>query len=71
MKKTLKKYFPNFYNKLNKVKQNRILKKFKRVYPNTKIFPIEESIKLYSQHNQDYIIYNNFFLEKMGGYFLM
>ncbi len=69
MKKTLKKHFPNFYNKLSKVKQDRILKKLKRVYPNTFFFPTEEAIKLYSQHNQDYIIYNNFFKEKKDGVF--
>jgi FkbM family methyltransferase len=53
------------------VKKSKELSRFKRRYPDTKIFhPINKSDrKLYSQDNQDYIVYENFFKNKKNGYF--
>lgn len=79
MKKLIKKganvLFPKSYNKLttlfNKRRINKIVKKFKKAYPNTKIFESvdKNNKKLYSQDNQDYIVYKNFFKGKKDGFF--
>lgn len=68
MKKIARKIFPNLYNKLGNVKKNRIINKFKQAYPKTKIF-YESKRELYSQDNQDYIVYNNFFKDMQEGIF--
>lgn len=75
MKKTIKKIvraiMPNSYEKLGKIKRNKILNKFEKDYPDTRIFPKvnKEDIKIYSQDNQDYIVYENFFKNKKDGFF--
>lgn len=71
IKKLVRLLIPKFYNKLVQNKRNIILKKFKKDYPNIIIFePInKEDRKLYSQDNQDYIVYNNFFRDKTDGVF--
>lgn len=71
IKKLVKLLTPNFYNKLTLSKKNFILNKFKKDYPNTKIFELigKENRKLYSQDNQDYIVYNSFFKDKTDGIF--
>jgi len=68
IKKLARKVFPKFYTMLGKLKEERIIKKFQQQYPKTKLF-FEEDRKLYSQDNQDYIIYNNFFKNKKMGIF--
>jgi len=68
IKKIAKRSFPNLYQKLGNIKRNKIINKFKRNYPEVKLFFTEER-KLYSQHNQDYIVYNNFFRDKKDGIF--
>lgn len=65
IKKIARKLFLNFYIKLGKVKRNIVARKLKKEYPNTKIFH-DNDIKLYSQYNQDYIVYNNFFKNRKG-----
>ncbi len=71
IKKLVRLLIPNFYNRLAQNKRNIILKKFKKDYPNTIIFePIDkEDRKLYSQDNQDFIIYEKFFKNKKDGFF--
>ncbi|KAB7887414.1 hypothetical protein [Poseidonibacter ostreae] len=72
MKSLAKKIMPSTYSKLGKMKKqrkvNKIMDKFKKEYPNTKIFqPVHQNnIKLYSQDNQDYIV---FFKNKKDGFF--
>jgi FkbM family methyltransferase len=75
VKQITKRLFPNSYTKLGKWKKDtrtkKILSKFEKAYPDTKIF---ESVKkndiiLYSQDNQDYIVYENFFKGKKDGFF--
>lgn len=68
IKKIARKLFLNFYIKLGKVKRNIVARKLKKEYPNTKIFH-DNDIKLYSQYNQDYIVYNNFFKNRKGVFF--
>ena len=72
MKKTIKKIarkaFPSLYQKLGNIKSKNIIKKFQKKYPNAKLF-YNEDRKLYSQDNQDYIVYNNFFKNKKDGVF--
>ena len=74
MKKSIKKLarnlFPKFYSKLGQIKMKKKIEEFKKVYPSTKIF-YEESRKLYSQDNQDYIVYNNFLKIKKMVSFVM
>lgn len=71
IKKFTKILVPKIYNKLSEFKQNRIVEKFKKNYPDTKVFQptMVENRKLYSQDNQDYIIYENFFKNKKDGFF--
>ncbi len=68
MKKILRKLMPKLYDKLAQIKRHFIVKKFRQNYPDTKIFSSEER-KLYSQDNQDYIVYENFFKGKKNGFF--
>jgi len=67
----VKKVMPKFYSKLGVIKQNRILEQFKKDYPDTKIFqPVDKNNrKYYSQDNQDFIVYENFFKGKKDGFF--
>lgn len=60
--------FPKFYNKLGQLKRDRIVNKFKKAYPDTKIF-YESRRELYSQDNQDYIVFEHFFKDKRDGVF--
>lgn len=71
IKKIARLLVPNLYTKLAKLKQYLIMRKFKKKYPETKIFEVidKKDIKLYSQDNQDYIVYNNFFKDKKNGFF--
>ena len=68
IKKIAQKTFPKFYHKLGEMKRNKIVKKFKKAHPDTKIFH-ETKRELYSQDNQDYIVYNHFFKDKKDGIF--
>jgi FkbM family methyltransferase len=47
------------------------VEKFKKNCPNTKIFEMieQKNRKLYSQHDQDYLVYENFFKGKKDGFF--
>lgn len=69
--KIAKNLMPGLYASLVKIKRNFILKKFAKNHPETKIFHTapKEDIKLYSQDNQDYIVYENFFKHKNNGFF--
>jgi FkbM family methyltransferase len=69
--KIAKNLMPALYASLIKLKRNYLLNKFSKNYPDTKIFHNEtkEDIKLYSQDNQDYIVYENFFKNKKDGFF--
>ncbi len=68
IKKMARKIFPSLYQKMGDIKRNIQVEKFKKTYPDTKLF-FEEKRKLYSQDNQDYIVYNNFFKNKKDGVF--
>ena len=69
VKKLIRNTFPNLYKKLGVFKYTLIVKKFQKKYPHTKIFFSDEKRRLYSQCNQDYIVYNNFFKNKKDGIF--
>ena len=47
------------------------VEQFQKNYPGVKIFEMigQKNRKLYSQHNQDYLVYENFFKEKKDGFF--
>lgn len=67
MKVIIKKILPEFiFKKILKIKEYILILKFKKVHPDTKIFNKPRSL-LYSQENQDYIIYENFFKFKKNG----
>ena len=68
IKKIAKKAFPTFYQKLANNKRDKIVNQFKKDYPDTKLF-YETKREIYSQDNQDYIVYNNFFKDKTDGVF--
>jgi len=68
IKKIIRKLLPNIYGRLGAIKKFIMIKKFRTQYPNTKIFEKPIS-KLYSQENQDYIIYHNFFKNIEDGVF--
>lgn len=63
---------PRLYRKLSEMRKKQVINKLKDNYPNLKIFgPISQgNRKLFSQDNQDYIIYENFFKNKKDGFFL-
>jgi hypothetical protein len=64
--------FPKFYSKLAYFKMKNTVKKFKDNYPNCKLFYdlySQDKRQLYSQKNQDYIIFNSFFKELKDGVF--
>ena len=62
---------PRLYRKLSEMRKKQVITKLKDNYPNLKIFgPISQgNRKLFSQDNQDYIIYENFFKNKKDGFF--
>lgn len=68
IKKVIRESFPNLYRKLGNMKKEVQIKKFKQMYPATKIF-VKPKSELYSQENQDYIVYSNFFKNKKDGVF--
>ena len=68
IKRIIKKLIPNTYAKLVRIKKSIMIKKFKKMHPNTKIF-VKPVSKLYSQENQDYIVHSNFFQNKDNGLF--
>lgn len=68
LKKIVRKIFPSFYEKLWSHKREYFLNKFEKKYPDTKIFKEGEG-SLYSQENQDYIVYNHFFNGLKDGVF--
>jgi len=62
---------PFIYNIAFRLKSLVNLIIFKVKYKDVKIFPkILNGAKYYSQHNQDYIIYNSFFKDKNDGIFI-
>ncbi len=68
-KTALKKLSPtSIYGQLRKMNVVRKGRPFKKKYPETKIF-IKQAQVLYSQHSQDYIVYNHFFKNKKEGVF--
>ena len=71
IKKIAQKLMPKAYGILGNMKRNNSLKKFKRDYPNTRIFQSvsKDDRKLFSQDNQDFIVYENFFKDKKDGFF--
>ncbi len=71
LKKIIQSMLPSFYSYLAAKRRKFILNKFSVNYPDTKIFqPVrKEDIKLYSQDDQDYIVYENFFKNKNDGFF--
>lgn len=71
IKLAIKWIMPDIYNRLVEKKKSKILNKFKKSYPNTKIFePADKSNrKIYSQDNQDFIVYETFFKDKKDGVF--
>jgi FkbM family methyltransferase len=71
IKKIAKKFMPKMYSKLGNINRSKIVEKFKKDYPNTKIFQSvhKNDIRLYSQDNQDFIVYENFFKNKKDGFY--
>lgn len=73
IKKTSKKLFPHFYEKLHEIKYELTAKKnFKSKYPQTLILPNKtksDNKRGHSQSEQDYYIYNAFFKDKKDGFF--
>jgi FkbM family methyltransferase len=69
LKKIARVLAPGIYSKLSLIKNKQLLKKFKKDYPSTKIFESTEIDQegFYSQGNQDYIVYKNFFMNKRDG----
>lgn len=67
-KKKIREAVPGIYGILGGVKRMLLVNKFKREHPETMIFDKPES-KLYSQENQDYIVYSNFFKNQKSGVF--
>ena len=68
LKKIVREMVPGIYGILGGIKRTLLINKFKRHYPETMIFDKPES-KLYSQENQDYIVYDNFFKNQKSGIF--
>jgi len=68
MKEIIKKIFPETSRKLSEFRKKYIINKFKKAYPNTKLFYNPKPTK-YSQENQDMIIYENFFKNESLGIF--
>ncbi len=71
LKYIVQKLVPSVYAYLARKKRDSILKKFSKNYPDTKVFHpvLKEDIKLYSQDNQDYIVYENFFKDQKDGFY--
>jgi FkbM family methyltransferase len=68
IKKLIHIYFPISYAALHNIKKKALVSLFKYKYPNVKLFDNSASL-LYSQENQDYIVYNNFFKGIVEGVF--
>ena len=71
IKRVAIKLAPKSYGVLVSLKANRISQRFKRDYPSTQIFECvpNNSRKLHSYDNQDYIVYENFFAGKTDGFY--
>jgi len=72
VKKIFGTILPITYKKLATVKRQRVIRKFRRKNPGTMLFkPITDSSqrKLFSQHNQDFIIINAFFKQNNNGFY--
>lgn len=73
IKKLVRNILPlKVYKKMAYFKMLFQMRNFKKKYPNSKLFYnlfIHETNKLYSQSNQDYIVSNNFFKDKLDGVF--
>ena len=73
MKKLVRKVLPlKVYKKMAYFKMLLQMRKFKKKYPNSRLFYslfIPETNKRYSQHNQDYIVFQKFFKGKINGVF--
>jgi len=68
MKKVIKKVFPGVRRKLSDLRKEYIIRKFKKAYPDTKLFRNPLPTK-YSQENQDMIVYESFFKNKFSSIF--
>tara|TARA_R110002111_G_scaffold149533_12_gene216494 strand:+ start:368 stop:1180 length:813 start_codon:yes stop_codon:yes gene_type:complete len=71
MKKVARLIAPKLYTCLANRKKTISVKKFEKDYPETKIFEMieQEHRLLHSQHNQDQLVYDNFFKGKKDGFF--
>lgn len=71
LKKILEQLAPKLYTRITEFKRGLSMREFKKVYPEALIFPLitQDERKLYSQHNQDFIVYENFFKDKNDGIF--
>jgi FkbM family methyltransferase len=65
IKRMLRQEFPLIYGYLVNIKKKAQINKFKKKFPGTFIVKNLNNV-LYSQENQDFIVYNNFFKEKKG-----
>ena len=68
IKKMLRDKYPNLFKILAGFKEYIIIKRFKIKYPETKIIYRDNQV-FYSQENQDYIVYSNFFKNEKDGVF--
>jgi len=72
LKKVARKLLPGLYGKLAYYKMRHQMRKFKKKYPESRLFYgvfNNEEKKYYSQFNQDYLVYDNFFREVKNGVF--
>lgn len=71
IKKVARFLAPKLYTHLANRKKEISMVKFEKTYPETKIFEMinQEHRALYSQHNQDQLVYDNFFKGKKDGFF--
>ncbi|MDY0117345.1 MAG: FkbM family methyltransferase [Sulfurimonadaceae bacterium] len=71
IKITASKFLPKIYQRLRTIKRAQSIKKFQKEFPQTQLFyPVDkEKRKFYSQDNQDFIVYENFFKNKKDGFF--
>jgi FkbM family methyltransferase len=75
VKKIIRRYLsPQIYNKIVRLYQEMGLLKFRIVYPNTKIIfktDLDDTIAsvFHSQEKQDYLVYSEFFKQKVNGFF--
>ena len=72
LKKQIRKLFPACYEKLAYFKMWLQMKKFSKKYPQCRLFFSifeNETRRHYSQHNQDYLVYENFFKGTTNGFY--